>query len=170
MPTLGTDCDVILTHPAVNGGQPYGFLLKPTDRRGLLTTVQREAYQTSVGSFNERLKLTLRLWIADNLNNPDGGLRAQTAEQDYAAYLAFVAVHTNITATLRNRTFTQLRSTLIHSYEFIGSQSDEIMFVLNNGGYQEFSVGGINFEAFNESLWLPDGGTSQWTWDTSYFR
>jgi len=27
MPTIGQDCHITLTHPAVNAGQPYGFLV-----------------------------------------------------------------------------------------------------------------------------------------------
>ena len=32
MPTIGTDCHITLSHPDVNGGQPYGFILSPETR------------------------------------------------------------------------------------------------------------------------------------------
>ena len=30
MPTIGQDCDLIMVHPDVNSGDPYGFVFTPS--------------------------------------------------------------------------------------------------------------------------------------------
>lgn len=88
MPTIGTDCDITLTHPLVNGGDPYGFILTPDPTYGRSgVSVQREIdLETGYTS----IFIFFSILIADELSNPDGSDHTQTRSQMYSMLLDFL--------------------------------------------------------------------------------
>ena len=67
-PVIGENCDVILIHPDVNNGDPYGFVLTPDPAKsGPSFSVQR-----SLGSDQETTGILIYFTIvlADDLKNP----------------------------------------------------------------------------------------------------
>ncbi len=88
-PIIGTDCDITLTHPLVNSGAPYGFILAldPSVRGGSIS-VQRSVDSLS-GVISIRLLLTVLL--ADDLKNPDGSEHSEGRQAMYAKLIAYLA-------------------------------------------------------------------------------
>ena len=89
LPIIGTDCDITLTHPSVNSGNPYGFILAidPSVRGGSIS-IQRSV-DSSTGLISIRLLLTVLL--ADDLKNPDGSTHGVTRVSMYAKLIAYLA-------------------------------------------------------------------------------
>jgi hypothetical protein len=88
MPTIGQDCHITLTHPLVNGGQPYGFLVNEnggTRPGGVQITHEVDTYGST------RLWIYFDILLADNVINPDGSFRQTTRQADYAMLLAYLS-------------------------------------------------------------------------------
>ncbi len=84
--TLGVDCDVRFSHPAVNAGQPYGFLFAyDPSVRGNSLSLQRVVEE---GVITIRLYFTLIL--ADDLKNHDGSAHLQNRAEMYAILLQYL--------------------------------------------------------------------------------
>lgn len=84
--TLGKDCDVRFSHPAINAGQPYGFLFAyDPSVRGNSLSVQRV---TEEGVVTIRVYFTLIL--ADDLKNHDGSAHDQSRAKMYAMLLQYL--------------------------------------------------------------------------------
>ena len=68
-PIIGKDCDLILLHPDVYDGNPYGFILTPdASNRSSSVSIQRE-----VGLEDEtNIYIFFTVVLADDLKNPDG--------------------------------------------------------------------------------------------------
>ncbi len=88
MATIGTDCDIILVHPDVNGGDPYGFVLAPDQsNRGSSVSVQRELDEDE----EIQIYIFFTILLADELRNPDGSMHADTRENMYSMLLLYLA-------------------------------------------------------------------------------
>ena len=89
--TIGTNCHITLTHPDVNGGADFGFILGPSvlsdlfsdagRRKGPVLSVQREV--ETDGKINVRIYFAILL--ADNLVNPGGSTHSDTRTAMYAS-------------------------------------------------------------------------------------
>ena len=93
MPTIGTDCDITLTHPSVNSGVPYGFILTPDpthSRSGV--SIQREVDING----NISIFLFFSIMLADDLLDPDGGEHSDGRETMYEMLLDFLEQSTQI--------------------------------------------------------------------------
>ena len=88
MPTIGTDCDITLTHPLVNDGNPYGFILTPDPTYGRSgVSIQREV-DPDTGSTS--VFIFFSILLADELSNPDGSDHTQTRAQMYSMLLDYL--------------------------------------------------------------------------------
>lgn len=88
MSALGSDCHITLTHPLVNGGKPYGFILdctRSTHPGGI--SITREV--SSDGS--ALIWVYFDILLADDLLNPDGSRHAESRGEMYAAWLEYMA-------------------------------------------------------------------------------
>jgi hypothetical protein len=86
--TPGIDCQIALSHPAVNAGQATGFVLEPDEKsQQPVVSIQREVQAD--GSI--RIRVFFNVLMADDLANPDGSPHAQTRAQMYALLLAYLA-------------------------------------------------------------------------------
>ncbi len=88
MPTIGQDCHITLTHPLVNGGQAYGFLVNEnggTRPGGVEITHEVDTYGTT------RLWLYFDILLADFAINPDGSIHQATRQADYSRLLQYLS-------------------------------------------------------------------------------
>lgn len=87
MATIGTDCDIMLTHPDVNGGDPYGFVLAPdASNKGSSVSIQRELDEDE----EIQIYIFFTILLADELKNPDGSLHAEDRDTMYSMLLDFL--------------------------------------------------------------------------------
>lgn len=94
MATIGQDCDVILIHPDVNSGDPYGFVLTPTPNdTPSAVSIQREIDEDGVIN----IYLFFSIILADNLHNPDGSEHADSRATMYTFLLNYLSKTSGIT-------------------------------------------------------------------------
>ncbi len=87
MPTIGTDCDIILVHPDVNDGDPYGFVLAPdASNKGSSVSIQRELDDDD----EIQIYIFFTIVLADELKNPDGSLHTENREAMYTMLLDYL--------------------------------------------------------------------------------
>lgn len=88
MSVLGVDADVMLYHPDINDGDPYGFILTPDPTHGRSgVSIQRE-----IDSLTAEIKIYLffTVMIADDLINPDGSDHDDNRETMYSMLLEYL--------------------------------------------------------------------------------
>ena len=96
MPTLGADCQIILSHADINAGAPDGFML--ADNTAIAT--QRSAVQlTGSGTFTEQTKLFATIVCADNVFLPNGARDARSRQQVYNELVAFLSKRSGLNVT-----------------------------------------------------------------------
>jgi hypothetical protein len=164
MPTIGVDCDVILTHPDVNGGEGVGFILKRARATvSGLVTLRRQAYRLPEGGYTDRLVWWMTILCSDQLLNPNGGRHGRSRNDIYYDLTCFLAARNGITMECETGIWTDLHATLTVTTEYLGRLSDEVVLRLNNGAFSDIAP--IDRDRFLASVW--DGPL---TWDTSYWR
>jgi len=164
MAQIGVDCDIRLSHPQVNGGEPVGFVLKRArETVSGLVTLRRQAYRTPEGDYVDRLVFWMTVLAADELLNPDGSRHARSRAQIYASLLEFLQARSGITLECTSGVWTDLHATLTVTTEYLGRVTDEVVLRLHSGNYYDLLP--IDRERFLASVW--DGAL---TWDTSYWR
>jgi hypothetical protein len=95
-PILGKDCHILLSHPEIEGGADYGFLL--AEDQGIKSGgVQMTREVDSEGK--TRLWLHFDVLIADRAVNPDGAFRVQTRVQDYTMLCRYLSKRERIAIT-----------------------------------------------------------------------
>jgi len=95
-PILVKDCHILLSHPEIEDGEDYGFLL--AEDQGIKSGgVQMTREVDSKGT--ARLWLHFDVLIADRAVNPDGALRQQTRAQDYAMLCRFLSKRERVAIT-----------------------------------------------------------------------
>ena len=88
MTTIGTDCDLVLIHPDVNDGDPYGFVIAPdASNRGSSISIQRELNDED----EVQIYIFFTILLADELKNPDGSMHAVDRETMYNMLLNYLA-------------------------------------------------------------------------------
>jgi hypothetical protein len=88
MATIGTDCDIIMVHPDVNDGEPYGFVLAPdASNQGSSVSVQRELDEDG----EIQIYIFFTIVLADQLKNPDGSMHTEGREAMYNKLLEYLA-------------------------------------------------------------------------------
>jgi len=87
MPTIGSDCDLVLIHPEVSDGDPVGFVLSPDSANsGSSFSVQREL--DSDGYVHVFIFFTILL--ADQLRLPNGSIDTSGRDSTYAQLMEFL--------------------------------------------------------------------------------
>lgn len=90
---LGENCDIMLMHPDIHGGDPVGFVLTPTpDHKGSSFSVQRE--MSSDGVY--RIFMFFTVILADDMKNPDGSVHAVDRMDMYDLLLEYLTVSGNL--------------------------------------------------------------------------
>lgn len=95
-PILGKDCHIILSHPEIEGGADYGFLLAEDQgikSGGVQMTREVDSEATT------RLWLHFDVLLADRAVNPDGSFRVQTRAQDYAMLCLYLTKREGVAIT-----------------------------------------------------------------------
>lgn len=95
-PILGKDCHIILSHPEIDAGDEYGFLLaedQAIKSGGVQITREVDSEGTT------RLWLHFDVLLADRAVNPDGRIRPQTRSQDYAKLCQFLSKRGQVSIT-----------------------------------------------------------------------
>jgi len=86
-PVIGTNCDLVLVHPLVNGGDPFGFILSPDpSKSGSAFSIQRNIDADG----DTHIFLFATILLADDLKNPDGSEHADSKVTMYEMLLSFL--------------------------------------------------------------------------------
>jgi len=165
MPTIGTDCHITLTHPAVNGGLPYGFILSEQTRsRPEGIQVTREVFSEEVAFYDTGMRVWIHfdIMLADFLVNPNGSKHTQTRADSYAMLLQYLDQKDSINLESPIGTFVGLGA--------LGYTAREKHFPTHSIVYCQLNNVGSYFppvdpEILDQSIW--DGSL---TWATSYWR
>ncbi len=88
MTNIGTDCDLVLVHPDVYDGNPYGFVLTPDPNfKSSSVSIQREI--TEEGDITVYIFFTIVL--ADDLKNPDGSEHTESRQEMYEMIMDYLS-------------------------------------------------------------------------------
>jgi hypothetical protein len=170
MATLGTDCDIMLSHPNVNAGVPLGFLLyrKPTELLGPPVKVHLESYTNALGGTDSVRHLWFNVLLADGLLNPDGSLHADSAATMRSNLLSILMEYTDINLYTPAGLIAGLAATghvMIHT---IYPQMEVAEIQLSNDAVNFAPVDPARYAA---SAWVDlDTYTGVMTWSNSYWR
>jgi hypothetical protein len=158
MAIIGTDCHIRLTHPAINAGQPFGFLLEGKDDRGPAVALQREV--DAAGGIRVRLFFTVLL--ANDLVNPDGTPHDDDLMTMYTALVQYLAQISGLTVEGSIGVFSNVGAQGHSSTETHYTALSLVTCQLNNTGIYYPPADPVRY--YNSS-W--DGPL---TWETSYWR
>ena len=163
MPTIGEDADILLSHPALNGGAAYGFLLdREAPEKNIL--VERTTWMSYEGSWFERTKITVLLVLANQMTNPDGSINETTLAQWYTNYLALRGMVEGLTLSLPMVTFTGLKCSAFACKERHLEGRVELTLVLNSGNWPELQrVAGLS--TITETPVAPVAEAGSWYFD-----
>ena len=164
-PIIGTNCDIVLVHPLVNDGNPYGFVLSPDPQKsGSAFSVQRSI--DAEGATHIFLFATILL--ADDLKNPDGSEHADDKQTMYAMLLDFLDQSDEFSVDTFDGTFLGLGQ--------LGHTSTELHLV--DATYISIKFANltayhppINSALFFGSIWQDSPPTlTAFTWESSVWR
>lgn len=85
---LGKNCHITLTHPEVNGGEPYGFLVN--EDHGTHPGGVRITHEVDSGG-TTRLWLYFDVVLANAAINPDGSPHLASRDEDYQMLLRYLS-------------------------------------------------------------------------------
>jgi hypothetical protein len=157
-PTIGADCHITLTHPAVNGGLPYGFILEYTDKYGAESTVQREV-QTDGTSI---IRYFMHIMLADGLIEPGGGKHATSRASMYAMLQQYLLQTSLVTLNTVVGTFPNLAA--------IGHAATEKHYQQLSIVAVQFTNAGLYFTPADPVLFSGSSWDGAQTWANSYWR
>ena len=161
MPSIGQDCHLTLTHPAVNGGQPYGFLLNEEPGENTRPGgVQITRQVSSDGSI--LVWILFDVLMADHAINPDGSVHQASRIEDYHMLMEYLSQGSGIILTSPIGAILNLFAVGFTADERHMPYSSLIKCQLNNYGVY---FPPVDAATLNLSVW--DGTL---TWDTSYWR
>lgn len=156
---IGENCHITLTHPDVNGGKPYGFIVNEengTRPGGVQITHEVDTYGTT------RLWLYFDVLLSDNSIDPDGSPHTATRSQDYDMLIQYLAKLDSLVLTTPVGAFLNLGA--------IGWTADERHLPLSSIMKCQINNAGVYWppvdaDKLDQSVW--DGAL---TWGTSYWR
>jgi hypothetical protein len=160
MPTIGTDCHLTITHPDVNSGAAYGFILQAEDKNyGPAVSVQRQLNVDE--SINVKMFFTIIL--ADNLITADGSYSTLTRADMYAKLHEYLTKPSGLIITTSVGVYTDIGAGGFSATEVhFGGLSLVTLQLTNTGAYFPPAPS----DAYFGSVW--DG--TVYFWDTSYWR
>lgn len=162
---IGGNCDIILSQPLVNDGDPYGFVLSPDpNKSGSAFSIQRNIDADG----DTHIFLFATILLADDLKNPDGSEHADNKQTMYEMLLDFLDQSDEFSLTTFDGTFLCLgqighTSTELH---LVDAMYISIKFA-NLSAYHP----PIDSDLFFGSYWQdsPPAGDA-FTWETSVWR
>jgi hypothetical protein len=164
MATLGTDCQIILTHPSLNLGAGVGFMLADNTA----VAAQRSALELTPGTYNETTKLFASIVCDDYHELPNGARDTRTRAQVYAALIAYLAKRSGLTVATPVGVYTGMFCVahLATESHFPGYSVIVATFNSLNAAFAPPSL-----LAYNDSKWVDPGTyTGAMTWGTSIWR
>lgn len=165
MTHLGKDCDVILIHPDVYHGNPFGFVLTPDGSgKGSSFSIQREI--TTSGDISVFIFFTVIL--SDDLKNPDGSMHSDNRSLMYQILMDFLSKSSGLSVGTVMGTWLGIGP--------LGHAATEIHLV--EGSYISVKLGNvstyhppISSDLFFNSQWnATPPGASALTWGSSIWR
>ena len=165
MPTIGTDCDVILVHPDVYGGDPYGFVLAPDpSKNGPAISIQRSLDEDD----EVQIYLFATVVLADDLQNPDGSEHSASRQTMYDMLNLYLEQIDSMSIGTFMGTYLGLGQ--------VGHTATELHLV--EGSYISLKFANlttyhspVDSDLFFGSLWQPASPPgSAFTWETSVWR
>lgn len=163
---IGENCDIVLIHPSVHGGEPYGFIISPDpSSRGSGISIQKEYDQTNDVTL---IYIFFQVVMADDLKNPDGSEHTESRSTMYAMLLDYLAQVDQIAIDTNIGTFTGIGT--------VGHTSTELHMV--NGSMITCKFANVSeYHApidpglFFGSIWQDTPpAVGALTWDTSVWR
>ncbi|MCJ7626549.1 MAG: hypothetical protein MUO76_23910 [Anaerolineaceae bacterium] len=165
MYTIGENCDLILIHEDVNGGDPYGFVISPDpSKSGSSISIQRSLDDDDA----VQIYLFATILLADELHNPDGSEHTDSRQTMYDMLLNYLEKIEGLSIGTVMGTYLGLGQ--------IGHATTELHMV--HASYISLKFGNvstyhqpISSDLFFGSLWQdtpPDDDA--FTWDTSVWR
>ena len=165
MPTIGTDCDLILIHTDVNDGYPYGFVLSPDpSKAGGAISIQRSLNDSS----ETQIYLFATVLLADDLKNPDGSDHSDSRQTMYDMLLEYLDQIADISIGTFMGTYLGLGQ--------VGHSATELHLVDASFISLKFANlstyhSPISSDLFFGSLWQDSPPADDaFTWDTSVWR
>jgi hypothetical protein len=156
--TIGANCHILLTHPDVNSGDPYGFLLQSLDNNyGPSFAIQRDSTDGI-----QNVRIFFHVLLADGLINMDGTLHEQGRTEMYNMLTAYLARSEELTITTIIGTIANIGATGHTATETHYSELSIVAIQLNNVGLY---FDPVDITQYQLSLW--DGTL---TWASSYWR
>jgi hypothetical protein len=159
MSVIGQDCHVKLSHTAVSGGEPAGFLV---DTRHKLIPEGVRINREVISDGTTAVWVYFDVVLADHLLNPDGSPHVETRSQMYSRLLQYLAQTAGIELETLVGTLTNLGALGFTADERHTPGQSIIKVQLNNVGYYWPPV---NPELLALSIW---NGTL--TWGSAYWR
>jgi len=163
---IGIDCDIALTHPEVNGGEPYGFILTPDPTHGRSgVSIQREV---NAGTGEIHIYIFFTIMLADDLLNPDGSEHVDNREVMYAMLLEYLGKNSQICVSTVLGTWLGIGP--------LGHSATELHLI--KGSMVSVKLANVSVyhppvdsSAFLGSQWQPEPPKEgALTWDTSLWR
>lgn len=162
--SLGHDCHITLTHPSVNGGQPYGFLVNEeggTRPGGVQITHQVDGWGSTL------LWIYFDVILSDQSINPDGSAHTPTRAADYAMLLQYLSKQSDLILDTPVGAFVNCGAFGFTADERHTPLSSIVKCQINNVGYYWPPV---DPDLLIQSLWGADVNPICLTWGTSYWR
>lgn len=111
MPVIGKDCHLTLCHPAVNEGQPFGFVLAPeggSHPQGVLVT--REAFSDEAAALGGEMRVWVEfdVVLGDSLALPDGSFSTARRAELYLLLMKYLSQKEGICLETAVGTFVNL--------------------------------------------------------------
>ena len=163
---LGQNCDLILMHPDVNSGNPFGFVLTPdpSGGKGSSISVQREISLAGVTT----VYLFFTLVLADDLINPDGSAHSDNRAIMYSILLNFLGQTSGLTVITVMGTWTGIGPLGHSATELHLVNASFISIKLYNATLYHAP---ISDTLFLNSLWSATPAEADaLTWETSLWR
>jgi hypothetical protein len=165
---VGSNCDVALFHPEVDGGEPVGLLCEAKVKYGPPVTVHWEAYSEADGTISEVRHLWFTALIADDLVNPDGSKHAETGVEMYAKLVEIVMKHKGIGLITQLGAITGLKSS---SHVMIQNIYPALQTVLVNLSTRQNNFAPVDPARYVSSMWVDkDTYVGAQHWNNSYWR
>lgn len=158
-PVIGVDCHITLTHPAVNGGNPYGFILEYTDPKyGAASTIQREVQSDGTSI----IRYFMHIMLADGLIEPGGSRHSASRAAMYAMLQQYLAQTSLVTLNTVVGTFPNLAA--------IGHAATEAHYSTVSVVACQFTNAGLYFAPADPVLFAASQWDGAQTWNNSYWR
>ncbi|NPV87276.1 MAG: hypothetical protein HPY45_14855 [Anaerolineae bacterium] len=157
--SLNQNCHITLTHPNVNSGDPYGFILHSEDRdRGPAVSIQR----TTSADGDITIKIFFSVLLADQLINPDGSEHTDTRAEMYSKILEYLAQTSGLELETSAGVFSNVGAS--------GHSATEIHFAPLSIITCQFNNAGTYYPPADPDLYLASVWDGSLTWATSFWR